>query len=44
MIEKFKFKEQANHEDLKENKMNILVYKKEIFICPKCKQKIQIIK
>ena len=37
-----KFKDQANHLDLKENKMNILVYENELFICPKCKQIIQL--
>ena len=38
----FKLKEQANLEDLKDNKMIILVYKKEKFICPKCKQRNQL--
>ena len=34
-----KFREQANEKDLKENAMNILVLKKEEFMCPKCKEK-----
>ena len=36
------FKEQANYQDLKENKMNILVYEKEIFNCPECLHKKEI--
>ena len=37
-----KFKEQANHLDLKENKMNILVCENELVICLKCKHLIQL--
>ena len=34
-----KFREQANENDLNENKMDILVLKKEEFTCPKDKEK-----
>ena len=37
-----KFKEQANYQDLKDNKMNILAYEKEIFNCPECRHKNQL--
>ena len=32
----------ADYQDLIDNKTNILIYKKEPFICPKCKQERQI--
>ena len=34
-----KFREQANEKDLDKNTMNILVLKKEEFLCPQCKEK-----
>ena len=34
-----KFREQVNEKDLDKNTMNILVLKKEEFLCPKCKGK-----